>query len=395
MQHTLSPLRRWQDRTVMGDNVIEIPIDYGNVTEEKVKSMRAFIRKNNNLYLPTYVVMYHSTAKSIPILEQGLKPTTYHRRRSYQSESGYVYLANTPERAKMYGDLGNMSHTTIYEVIVPIRTLLADKDLLMNQRSVGVSVGNTLAESLCYGGARVKGNIEPWQIKEYIPEEVEKVGEIMATEVTNHLLELLEQKIGSMGYEIKERDGNERYGSLKDIYLDDEKVAVFLPNGLGFPQIPHLQEEQTKLTDFFNRFREMYYLYEHGEPLPFDSITDYHIASAFGQSILAVKLNKNHDFCFTTWDYDYERKGVCYGHYFETNYEGAKLDFLYRSGLLDESKELKQEERAMIYDCLVYRGINDNDISFDDDQLLNKVIEKFEEALPEPISEEREQEMER
>ena len=386
---TLPPLSMWQDRVVLGDNVVELPLDHGLVTAEKVKSMRDFIRKNKNLYLPTYVVMYHSTAKNLPILEQGLKPTTYHRRRSYQSESGYVYLAVTPERAKMYGDLGNMSQTTTYEVIVPIRTLLADKDLLNNQRSIGVAVGNTLAESLCYGGARVKGNIKPWQIKEYMPKQSEKAGENMSTEVTNHLLEMLEQKLGNTGYEIKERAESERYGTIKDIYLGDEKLAVFLPNGLGFPQVPHLQEEQTVLTDFFNRFREMYYLYERGEPLPFDSISDYRIASSFGQSILAVKLNKDNDFCFTTWDYDYDRKGVCYGHYFEQNYEGAKQDFLYRSGLVEQRKELKQEELAIIYDSLVYRGVNDNDISFEDEQLLKTVIDKIAEDLPLQVTQEQ------
>jgi len=51
-------------------------------------------------------------------------------RRSYQSSSGYVYLANTPSRAKTFGDLGNGGASIVYEVVAPIRHLLADKDQL-------------------------------------------------------------------------------------------------------------------------------------------------------------------------------------------------------------------------------------------------------------------------
>lgn len=216
----------------------------------------------------------------------------------------------------------------------------------------------------------------------------------MKTKITDELLQLFEEKLLGMGYATKERPEHEKYGSLKDIHKGDDWVATITSNGLGFPQEPKLENEQSELADFFNRLREMYYLHKDGEPLPFNSITDYRVVLTFNDALLAVKLNKDNDFCFTTWDYDNDRKGVCYGHYFETNYEGARQDFLYRSGLVEQRKELKQDELAIIYDSLVYRGVNDNDITFDDEQLLKKITDKIAEDLPSQITEPREQERE-
>ena len=56
----------------------------------------------------------------------------------------------------------------VYEVVVPGHAILADKDQLNNQRAAGINVGDSVAESIVYGGGvRVKGKIDPWQIKKY------------------------------------------------------------------------------------------------------------------------------------------------------------------------------------------------------------------------------------
>jgi N12 class adenine-specific DNA methylase/superfamily II DNA/RNA helicase len=155
---------RWEDR--LSDKILPLPIEEGTPSQERVSAVAKWLKDNSNIYLPVYTVMYHATDPRLPITDQGLLPTTAERRRSYQSESGYVYLANTPSRAKAFGDLGNMSNSVVYEVIVPINKLLADTDQLNNQRSVGQTVGNSVAESIVYGGgARVKGFVAPWQIK--------------------------------------------------------------------------------------------------------------------------------------------------------------------------------------------------------------------------------------
>jgi hypothetical protein len=130
-------------------------------------ALNKWVRRNANMYTNQLVRLYHATHPSLPIEYEGLKPTSLNRRRSYQSTSGYVYLAATPSRAKWFGDVGNMGRSVTYEVVVPIWRLLADRDQLNNQRAVGNDIGNSIGESIVYGGGvRVKGKIEPWAIRQ-------------------------------------------------------------------------------------------------------------------------------------------------------------------------------------------------------------------------------------
>lgn len=146
--------------------VLTLPFIEGIPSPDKAQALTRWIKDNSDPYRNSYVKMYHATCVSLPIEQEGLKPTSVTRRRSYQSLSGYVYLANTPERAKAFGDLGNGGASLVYEVVVPIRSLQADKDQLSNQRSVGHAIGDSLGESIVYGGgARVKGAIAPWAVR--------------------------------------------------------------------------------------------------------------------------------------------------------------------------------------------------------------------------------------
>lgn len=157
----------------VGDPILTLPFVEGMPSPDKARAMTAWVRTNSDRYENKLVKMYHATAASLPIEAQGLKPTTDARRRSYQSASGYVYLANTPERAKNFGDLGNQSNCVIYEVLVRIRHMKADTDQLNNLRSVGQEMGDSIGESIIYGGgARVKGKIDAWAVRKMDPDEL-------------------------------------------------------------------------------------------------------------------------------------------------------------------------------------------------------------------------------
>jgi len=138
---------------------------YSNEPDKKrLKELNDYLKDNsNNLF-----VLYHGTDKKLPIKKDGLKTTSSKRRKSYQSESGYVYLSPFKETARTFGEMGNPYGSKVYEVKIPIRLLLADKDQLNNKRSVNdFAIGNTLAESIILGRSlRVKGNIPPYMIKE-------------------------------------------------------------------------------------------------------------------------------------------------------------------------------------------------------------------------------------
>ena len=154
----------WAMRTAQP--VVDLFFEEGLYSEQKLSATKQWLRLHSDKYKNEYVRLYHATAKAAPILKEGLKPTSASRRRSYQSTSGYVYLAATAARAKAFGDLGNGGSSVVYEVLVPIRRLKADIDQLSNHRIAGALVGNSLAESIAYAGTvRVKGSIEPWAIQ--------------------------------------------------------------------------------------------------------------------------------------------------------------------------------------------------------------------------------------
>ena len=52
---------------------------------------------------------------------------------------------------------------------------------------------------------------------------------------------------------------------------------------------------------------------------------------------------------FVTWNWDQDRKGVHWGHYYGRNYEGAKQDFAIRSGLMPEFRVLSPEQMTEVY----------------------------------------------
>ena len=148
------------------DGVLKNPYTSGPPTKEKVKKVKAWLRKYCDKYSFDRVRFYHGTDKNIPVLEEGLKPTSKARRRSLQSESGYVYLAATYEDARMFGNMGSGTNDcAVYCVDILPCDMKADIDQLSNMRSVGWDVGNTVAESIVYGGGvRVKGSIPPYAI---------------------------------------------------------------------------------------------------------------------------------------------------------------------------------------------------------------------------------------
>ena len=141
------PLKKWQWNA--------------NITQKDVDDFNRWLQQHKN----EYVRLYHSTSERNNISDEGIKKTSSKNRKSYQSQSGYVYLSRYPNMARSFGEINNMSDVQVYAVDIKIKDLLPDLDQLNNQRAAGKEIGNTLAESLIYGGgARIKRDIMPYEI---------------------------------------------------------------------------------------------------------------------------------------------------------------------------------------------------------------------------------------
>lgn len=81
-----------------------------------------------------------------------------------------------------------------------------------------------------------------------------------------------------------------------------------------------------------------------------DEISHYKLLADFNGVVL-VGHETSLGVQFVTWNWDHDRKGVHCGHYYGQNYEGAKVDFATRSGLLPESRLFSLDQMAEIYRC--------------------------------------------
>ena len=108
---------------------------------------------------------------------------------------------------------------------------------------------------------------------------------------------------------------------------------------------------------------------------------DYRILADFGDAVLAGHPAER-GVQFVTWEWDFDRKGVHHGHYFQGDYEAAKRDFTVRSGLVPKDALFEPEQLAEIYRALRFVREQDETISFGRDRELVELMEQVGGLLP-------------
>ena len=112
-----------------------------------------------------------------------------------------------------------------------------------------------------------------------------------------------------------------------------------------------------------------------------DLTGDYRILADFGDAVLAGHPTER-GVQFVTWEWDFDRKGVHQGHYFQDDYEAAKRDFTVRSGLVQKDALFEPEQLAEIYRALRFVREQDETISFGRDRELVELLEQVGGLLP-------------
>ena len=108
---------------------------------------------------------------------------------------------------------------------------------------------------------------------------------------------------------------------------------------------------------------------------------DYRILADFGDAVLAGHPTEQ-GIQFVTWEWDFDRKGVHQGHYFQDDYEAAKRDFTVRSGLVQKGALFEPEQLAEIYRALAFVREQDESLSFGRDRELAELMEQVGGLLP-------------
>lgn len=117
---------------------------------------------------------------------------------------------------------------------------------------------------------------------------------------------------------------------------------------------------------------------------------DYRILADFGGTVLAGHPTERGT-QFVTWDWDFDRRGVSHGHYFQGNYEGAKQDFATRSGLVPKDALFEQEQLIEIYRCCADTLDAGFDLTREQKTCIKGVQEQIKNGMPDIIERIRQQ----
>ena len=109
---------------------------------------------------------------------------------------------------------------------------------------------------------------------------------------------------------------------------------------------------------------------------------DYRILAEFGDAVLAGHPSER-GVQFVTWEWDWDRKGVHHGHYFQNGYEEAKHDFVRRSGLLPKEALFEPEQLAEMHRALAFVCEQDEDLSIGREKEIKTIMEQIKCLLPE------------
>ena len=115
---------------------------------------------------------------------------------------------------------------------------------------------------------------------------------------------------------------------------------------------------------------------------------DYRILADFGDAVLAGHPTER-GVQFVTWEWDFDRKGVHHGHYFQDDYDAAKRDFTVRGGLVQKDALFEPEQLAEIYRALAFVREQDESLSFGRDQELAELMEQVGGLLPPNVPRQR------
>lgn len=143
------------------------------------------------------------------------------------------------------------------------------------------------------------------------------------------------------------------------------------------------QAELDQVVDIANITREYMTMMESAPPLKAQGLTgDYRILADFNTSVLAGHPTE-HGVQFVVWDWDFDKKGVSRGGYYQECYEAAKQDFVTRSGLLQKDALFEPEQLKEMYHALDFVREQDDSLTFGRDQELRELMEQIRRLSPE------------
>ena len=138
-----------------------------------------------------------------------------------------------------------------------------------------------------------------------------------------------------------------------------------------------------QLLDITHTVSEYMRLMEQGPRLEATGLhEDFRLLAEFNGIVLAGhKYTDAPGHQFATWERDYDRTGVIYGHY-TNDFIAAKEDFATRSGLVQKGRQFTDEQLAEMYRCIHETLDAEYGITPEREKLLRETAEQIGRAVP-------------
>ena len=105
------------------------------------------------------------------------------------------------------------------------------------------------------------------------------------------------------------------------------------------------------------------------------------LADFNGVVLAGQELGDSWGYKFVTWQRTPDRTSVALGHYYHNGYQEAKLDFAYRAGLVQESRQFSNEQLAEVYRCVHETLDSEYPITDQRRNILEQVAEQIESSV--------------
>ncbi len=160
----------------------------------------------------------------------------------------------------------------------------------------------------------------------------------------------------------------------------DEGDVRYRPDDVSQPDRTDALSEATRIAETTAGYMK---LMEAAPPLKASGLEgDYRLLAEFGNAVLAGHPTEQ-GVQFVTWERDFDRTGVLWGHYFGEDYGTAKLDFATRSGLLERNLLFSAEQLTEIYRAISETLESGCPITAERERVLEGVVGQIQYLVPE------------
>ncbi len=144
-------------------------------------------------------------------------------------------------------------------------------------------------------------------------------------------------------------------GNKLRVVLNDQTLCEVDENGVRYDpeDVIEIDREVAKDRVFAlsRQVQEYMSIFHAAPPLKAESLNDsYKTLLEYKDTILAARPSR-FGMQFVTWEWDFNHKGLNHGHYYNSNYEGAKRDFAVRAGLVEPQPIFNKQQLVEIYRC--------------------------------------------